>query len=128
MIEFIKNHCFEIVYLLMFFAFVCAYIALHLQIKERKKLFKEYKNLADEHDNVLLKYWEQSVEMLSLCKKIEVFVEEHNSWHDRKIAFYYNKDGWHCLYADEMPQGDVVSEQEEINAQNEKEDENNQSI
>ena len=56
------------------------------------------------------------------------FVKSHNSWHDRKIRFYYDQDGWHCLYADEIPQGDVVAEQEEINAQNEKEDENNQSI
>lgn len=125
MIEFIKLHIGEISYLLMLFAFVCAYIALHLQIKARKKLFKEYKKLADEHDNVLLRYWTQSVEILSLCKNIEAFVEEHNSWHDRKIAFYYDKDGWHCLYADEMPQGDVVTEQEEINEQNENNNENN---
>ena len=128
MIEFITKHIGEISYLLMLFAVVCSYIAVHIQIRARKKLFKEYKELADEHENVLLRYWTQSVEILSLCKMIETFVEEHNSWHDRKIAFYYDKDGWHCLYADEMPQGDVVSEQEEINAQNEKEDENNQSI
>ena len=128
MIEFIKLHIFEISYLLMLFAVVCAYIALHLQIKARKELFKEYKELADEHDNVLLKHWEQTVEIFSLCVNVEKFVEEHNSWHDRKIAFYYDKDGWHCCYDDEMPQGDVVSEQEEINEPNEHNDENNQSI
>ena len=123
MIEFIKNHCFEIVYLLMLFAFVCAYIASHLQIKARKKLFKEYEELVDEHEGVLSKFLAQSIEISSLYMAVEEFVKEHNSWHDRKIAFYYDKDGWHCLYADEIPQGDVVTEQEEINAQNEKEDE-----
>ena len=125
MIEFITKHIGEILFLLMSFAFVCAYIALHLQIKARKKLFREYKELADEHENTTAKSLAQTFELLSICAEIEAFVNEHNSWHDRKIAFYYDKDGWHCLYADEIPQGDVVTEQEEINAQNEKEDENN---
>ena len=124
MIEFIKLHIGEISYLLMLFAVVCSYIAVHIQIRARKKLFKEYKELADEHENVLSKFLAQSIEISSLYMAVEEFVKEHNSWHDRKIAFYYDKDGWHCLYADEMPQGDVVSEQEEINVQNEKEDEN----
>ena len=128
MIEFIKLHIFEISYLLMLFAVVCAYIALHLQIKARKELFKEYEELADKHDDVLFKYWEQSVEVLSLLAKVEFFIEEHNSWHDRKIAFYYDKDGWHCCYADEMPQGDTFTEQEEITQQNENNNENQQSI
>ena len=52
------------------------------------------------------------------------FVESHNSWHDRKIKFYYNQDGWHCCYADEMPHGDTFTEQEEITQQNENNDEN----
>ena len=124
MIEFIKLHIGEILYLLMSFAFVCAYIALHLQIKARKKLFKEYKELADEHENTLSELLTSSIELVSICSGVEGFVNEHNSWHDRKIAFYYDKDGWHCLYADEMPQGGVVTEQEEINEQNEKDNEN----
>lgn len=128
MIEFIKLHIGEISYLLMFFAFICAYIALHLQIKSRKKLFKEYEELVDEHEDVLSKFLAQSIEISSLYMAVEEFVNEHNSWHNRKIAFYYDKDGWHCLYADEIPQGDVVTEQEEINAQNENNNENNQSI
>ena len=128
MIEFIKLHIGEISYLLMLFAVVCSYIAVYIQMKEREKLFKEYEELADKHDDVLFKYWEQSVEVLSLLAKVEFFIEEHNSWHDRKIDFYHDKDGWHCCYCDEMPQGDVVTEQEEINAQNENNDENNQSI
>ena len=125
MIEFITKYVGEISYLLMFFAFICAYIALHLQIKSRKKLFKEYEELVDEHEDVLSKFLAQSIEISSLYMAVEEFVNEHNSWHNRKIAFYYDKDGWHCCYADEMPQGGVVTEQEEINAQNEKEDENN---
>ena len=125
MIEFITKHIGEILYLLMSFAFVCAYIALHLQIKERKKLFKKYEELADEHENTAAKSLAQTFELLSICAEIEAFVNEHNSWHDRKIAFYYDKDGWHCCYCDEMPQGDVVTEQEEINEPNENNNENN---
>lgn len=128
MIEFITKHIGEISYLLMLFAVVCAYIALHLQIKSRKKLFKEYEELLDEHENAVTKSLAQTFELLSICAVIEAFVNEHNSWHDRKIAFYYDKDGWHCCYCDEIPQGDVVSEQEEINEPNEHNNENNQSI
>ena len=128
MIEFIKLHIGEISYLLMLFAVVCSYIAVHIQIRARKKLFKEYEELVDEHEDVLSKFLAQSIEISSLYMAVEEFVKEHNSWHDRKIAFYYDKDGWHCCYADEMPQGDVVSEQEEINVQNENNDENKQSI
>ena len=128
MIEFIKLHIGEISYLLMLFAVLCSYIAVHIQIRARKKLFKEYEELVDEHEDVLSKFLAQSIEISSLYMAVEEFVNEHNSWHNRKIAFYYDKDGWHCLYADEIPQGDVVTEQEEINAQNENNNENNQSI
>lgn len=128
MIEFIKLHIGEISYLLMLLAVVACYIALHIHIKARKKLFKEYEKLLDEHENTLSELLASSVELVSIYSEVEGFVNEHNSWHDRKIAFYYDKDGWHCLYADEMPQGNVVTEQEEITQQNENNDENNQSI
>ena len=120
MIEFIRNNTFEIAFYFMLFLVICSFIVTHIQMKEREKLFKEYEELADKHDDVLFKYWEQSVEVLSLLAKVEFFIEEHNSWHDRKIAFYYDKDGWHCCYCDEIPKGDIVPEQEEINAQNKK--------
>ena len=128
MIEFIRNNTFEIAFYFMLFLVICSFIVTHIQMKEREKLFKEYKKLADEHENTLSELLTSSIELVSICSRVEGFVNEHNSWHDRKIAFYYDKDGWHCLYADEMPQGDVVSEQEEINDLSEKEDENNQSI
>lgn len=128
MIEFIKLHIGEITYCLMFFAVVCSYIAVHIQIKARKKLFKEYEELIDEHEDVLSKFLAQSIEISSLYMAVEEFVNEHNSWHDRKIAFYYDKDGWHCCYADEIPQGDTFADQEEITQQTEKDNENNQSI
>ena len=128
MIEFIKLHIFEISYLLILFAVVCSYIAVHIQIKARKKLFKEYKELADEHENTLSELLTSSIELASIYSKVEGFVNEHNSWHDRKIAFYYDKDGWHCCYCDEMSQGDTFTDQEEIISQNEKDNENQQSI
>lgn len=128
MIEFIKLHICEISYLLMFFAVVCSYIAVHIQIRARKKLFKEYEELIDEHEDVLSKFLAQSIEISSLYMAVEEFVKEHNSWHNRKIAFYYDKDGWHCCYDDEIPQGDTFTEQEEITPLNEKDNENKQSI
>ena len=66
MIEFITKHIGEISYLLMFFAVVCSYIAVHIQIKIRKKLFKEYEELVDEHEDVLSKFLAQSIEISSL--------------------------------------------------------------
>ena len=56
------------------------------------------------------------------------FVKSHNSWHDRKISFYYDQDGWHCCYDDEMPKGDTFTDQEEITPINETDNENQQSI
>lgn len=128
MIEFITEYIGEITYCFMFVAVVSCYYALYLQKKTREKLFKEYEKLLDEHENTLSELLASSIELAVIISKVEKFVEEHNSWHDRKIAFYYDKDGWHCLYADEIPQGDVVTEQEEINEPNEHNNENNKSV
>ncbi|MGN0619317.1 MAG: hypothetical protein ACI4J7_09890 [Ruminiclostridium sp.] len=128
MIEFIKLHIGEISYWMMFAAMLGCYISLYFEKKARKKLFKEYEELADEHENTLSELLAKSIELSTIYARVQTFVKEHNSWHDRKIAFYYDKDGWHCVYADEIPQGDIVSEQEEINEPNENNDENNQSI
>ena len=86
---------------------------------------KAYRRLAEMHIATLKDLLSTEMEYNKVICVVTGFVKSHNSWHDRKIAFYYDKDGWHCYYADEIPQGDVVTEQEEINAQNEKEDENN---
>ena len=69
-----------------------------------------------------------AMELSNLFDTVNGFVNEHNSWHDRKIAFYFDHDGWHCCYCDEMPQGNIVTDQEEINDLSEKEDESNQSV
>ena len=118
MIEFIGNNIRDISYWLMFLAMVGAYILLHYQKKA-------YRRLAEMHIATLKDLLSTEMEYNKVICVVTGFVKSHNSWHDRKIAFYYDKDGWHCYYADEIPQGDVVTEQEEINAQNEKEDENN---
>ena len=68
------------------------------------------------------------MELNSVVNTVKDFIDEHNYWHDRKIRFYYDQNGWHCCYDDEMPQGDVVTNQEEITQQNENKDENQQSI
>lgn len=135
MIEFIMNNFWQIacsvlaILTAIVFSFEC-YVR-----KEYNKVVKKYlESLAKqlEYCYKISDLQNKSIytndKYLSLLKCASDFVNEHNSWHDRKIAFYYDKDGWHCLYADEIPQGNVVSEQEEINTQNENNDENNQSI
>ena len=122
MIEFIGNNIRDISYWLMFLAMAGAYILLHYQ----KKAYKE--ELKETRLGLTKELLGTETDYRDLIYAVKGFIDRHNEWHDRKIAFYYDKDGWHCCYCDEMPQGDMVSEQEEINAQNEKEDENNQSI
>ena len=118
MIEFIGNNIKDISYWLMFLAVVGAYILLHYQKKA-------YRRLDEMHTTTLKDLLSTEMEYNKVICMVTGFVKSHNSWHDRKIRFYYDQDGWHCRYDDEMPQGDVVSEQEEINVQNENNDENN---
>lgn len=118
MIEFIGNNAKDIGYWLMFLAMVGAYILLHYQKKA-------YKRLAEMHTATLKDLLSTEMEYNKVICVVTRFVKSHNEWHDRKIRFYYDQDGWHCLYADEIPQGDVVTEQEEINTQNENNNENN---
>ena len=125
MIEFITNNFWQIacsvlaILTAIVFSFEC-YVR-----KEYNKVVKKYLKLLDKVDEKTDLINATRSELSNLACSVKAFVEEHNSWHDRKIAFYYDKDGWHCLYADEMPQGDVVTEQEEINEPNENNDENN---
>ena len=121
MIDFIKDNIKDISYWLMFLAMVSAYILLHFQRKA-------YRKLEEKHIKLLIDLLEKESELLSIIHTVEDFIEEHNSWHDRKICLYYNQDGWHCCYADEMPQGGVVTDQEEITPQNKNNNENLQSI
>lgn len=107
---------------------VLGFLAAVINIKYCDKMKNAYRNeynlrLKAEEENSMLRK-----ELKEIEREVRLFVMEHNSWHDRKIAFYYDKDGWHCCYADEIPEGDVVSEQEEISDPNENNNENNQSI
>ena len=121
MIDFIKDNIKDISYWLMFLAMVGAYILLHYQKKSYRRL--------DEMNTATLKnLLITEMEYNKVICVVTGFVKSHNSWHDRKIRFYYDKDGWHCCYADEMPQGDTFTDQEEITQQNENKDENQQSI
>lgn len=121
MIEFIGNNIRDISYWLMFLAMVCAYILLHFQ----RKAYKELNEIRFGLTNELLS---TKTEYRDLIYAVKGFIDRHNEWHDRKIRFYYDQDGWHCCYADEMPQGDTFTDQEEITQQNENKDENQQSI
>lgn len=109
-------------------AYVCCRCKLLLRFvltkENNKKLFKKYKKLLEEHEDTLSELLTCSIELSSIYSTVEQFVEKHNSCHDRKIDFYYDKGGWHCCYCDEKPRGDVVTEQEEIMQQNENNDEN----
>ena len=121
MIEFIGNNIKDISYWLMFFATVCAYILLHYQ----KKAYKELNEIRFGLTKELLG---TETDYRDLIYTVKGFIDRHNEWHDRKIRFYYDQNGWHCCYDDEMPKGDTFTEQEEITQQNENKDENQQSI
>lgn len=112
MIDFIGNNISDISYWLMFLAMVGAYILLHYQKKA-------YKRLAEMHTATLRDLLSTEMEYNKVICVVTGFVKSHNEWHDRKIRFYYDKDGWHCCYDDEMPQGNIVTDQEEITQQNE---------
>ena len=92
--------------------------------KEYNKVVKKYLKLLDKVDEKPDLINATRSELSNLACSVKAFVEEHNSWHDRKIAFYFDHDGWHCCYDDEMPQGDTFIEQEEITQQTENKDEN----
>lgn len=121
MIEFITRHTDDISFWLMFAIAILNCALLHYQKKA-------YRRLAEMHTATLKDLLSTEMEYNKVICVVTGFVKSHNEWHDRKIAFYYDKDGWHCLYADEIPQGDVVTEQEEITPLNEKDNENKQSI
>ena len=121
MIEFIGNNIRDISYWLMFLAMVGAYILLHYQKKA-------YRRLDEMHTATLKDLLSTEMEYNKVICVVTGFVKSHNEWHDRKIRFCYNQDGWHCCYDDEMPQGDTFTEQEEITPLNEKDNENQQSI
>lgn len=121
MIEFIGNNIKDISYWLMFLVMVGAYILLHYQ----KKAYKELNEIRFGLTEELLG---TETEYRDLIYAVKGFIDQHNEWHDRKIRFYYNQDGWHCCYDDEMPQGNTFTTEEEITPQNENKDENKQSI
>ena len=89
---------------------------------------KAYRRLDGEHTATIKALLSTEMEYRDLIDAVKGFIDRHNEWHDRKIRFYYDKDGWHCCYADEMPQDDTFTEQEEITPLNEKDNENQQSI
>ena len=121
MIEFIGNNIRDISYWLMFLAMVGAYILLHYQKKA-------YRRLAEMHTATLKDLLSTEMEYNKVICVVTGFVKSHNEWHDRKIRFYYDQDGWHCYYADEMLQGDTFITEEEIIPQNKNNNENQKSI
>ena len=85
---------------------------------------KVNRNLAEMERAILEDSLETETKYNKVICVVTGFVESHNEWHDRKISFYYDQDGWHCCYDDEMPQGNTFIEQEEITQQTENKDEN----
>ena len=117
MIDFIKDNIKDISYWLMFLAMVGAYILLHYQKKAYRRL--------DEMNTATLKnLLITEMEYNKVICVVTDFIDEHNYWHDRKISFYYDQNGWHCFYADEIPQGDTFNDQEEITQQDKYNNEN----
>ena len=122
MIELIVGHIIEdIGFWVMSAIAIVSNILLHYQKKA-------YRRLAEMHTATLKDLLSTEMEYNKVICVVTGFVKSHNSWHDRKIRFYYDQDGWHCCYTDEMPQGDTFTEQEEITPQNKNNNENQQSI
>ena len=121
MIEFIGNNIRDISYWLMLLAMVGAYILLHYERKAHRRA-------VETHHGLRRDLLHTKMELNSVVNTVKDFIDEHNYWHDRKIRFYYDIDGWHCCYDDEMPQGNTFTTEEEITPQNENNNENQQSI
>ena len=121
MIEFITRHADDISFWLMFAIAIVSNILLHYERKAHRRA-------VETHHGLRRDLLHTKMELNSVVNTVKDFIDEHNYWHDRKIKFYYDIDGWHCCYDDEMPQGDAVTEQEEITQQNENNNENQQSI
>ena len=85
---------------------------------------KAYIRAVETHHGLRRDLLYTKMELNSVVNTVKDFIDEHNYWHDRKIRFYYDIDGWHCCYDDEMPQGDTFTEQEEISPLNGKDNEN----
>ena len=113
MIELIVEHIIEdIGFWFMSAIAIVSNILLHYQKKT-------YKRLAEMRKANLKDLLSTEMEYNKVICVVTGFVKSHNEWHDRKIKFYYDQDGWHCCYADEMPQGNIAPDQEEITPQNE---------
>ena len=122
MIELIVGHIIEDIGFWVMSAFaILNCVLLHYQMKA-------YRKLADMQTATLKDLLSTETEYNKVICVVTDFIDEHNFWHDRKIRFYYDQDGWHCCYADEMPQGNIVPDQEEITPQNKNNNENLQSI
>ena len=112
MIEFIVRHADDISFWIMFAIAIISNILLHYERKAHRRL--------DEMNTATLKdLLSTEMEYNKVICVVTGFVKSHNEWHDRKIRFYYDQDGWHCCYDDEMPQGDTFTTEEEITPQNE---------
>ena len=122
MIELIVGHIIEdIGFWVMLAIAIVSNILLHYERKAHRRL-------DGTHQRLRIDLLRAKIDLNSVINTVKDFIDEHNYWHDRKIKLYYDIDGWHCCYADEMPQGDTFTEQEEITPQNENKDENQQSI
>ena len=121
MIEFITRHADDISFWLMSAIAIVFNILLHYERKAHRRA-------VETHHGLRRDLLHTKMELNSVVNTVKDFIDEHNYWHDRKIMFYYDIDGWHCCYADEMLQGDTFIDQEEITQQNENNNENQQSI
>ena len=121
MIEFITRHADDISFCIMSAIAIVSNILLHYERKAHRRA-------VETHHGLRRDLLHTKMELNSVVNTVKDFIDEHNYWHDRKIRFYYDIDGWHCCYDDEIPQGDTFIEQEEITQQTENNNENQQSI
>ena len=97
MIELIVGHIIDdISFWLIFAAAIVNYILLRRQKKA-------YRKLVDIQTATLKDLLSTETEYNEVISVVTDFIDEHNFWHDRKISFYYDQDGWHCCYAGQLP-------------------------
>ena len=64
---------------------------------------KAYRRLDEMNTATLKNLLITEMEYNEVISVVTGFVKSHNEWHDRKIRFYYDQDGWHCCYAGQLP-------------------------
>ena len=96
MIEFITRHADDISFWLMSAIAILNGVLLHYERKAHRRA-------VETHHGLRRDLLHTKMELNSVVNTVKDFIDEHNYWHDRKISFYYDQNGWHCCYDGQLP-------------------------